>query len=338
MRRIQIPTIALALGAGISLSMPAYAVVSIDYVTVGDAGNAADPATGSLFGAVAYGYNISRNETTVSQYAEFLNAVAKTDTYGLYNPGMTTSSINGISRSGASGSFTYSVAAGSGNKPISYVSWFDAARFANWLHNGQPAGGQTALTTEDGAYKLNGATSGANPGKNVGATVWIPSETEWYKAAYYDPTKNGGAGGYWLYATQTDTMTSNTIGDPGAANFNDGDYAVTQSPNFLTSQNYLNEVGAYGANSDSHYGTNDQSGNLFEWTDADPGSSPVQRGGSWNYNDYSLSSWASLGFGTDYEHFTVGFRVASLVPVPEPSRMVLTIFGACLLLTRRKRR
>ena len=83
--------------------------------------------------------------------------------------------------------------AGSGNKPITFVSWFDAARFCNWLHNGQPSGAQNAATTEDGAYTLNGATSGVAISKNATAKVWIPSENEWYKAAYYDPTKGGPA-------------------------------------------------------------------------------------------------------------------------------------------------
>ena len=46
------------------LTLPASAVVNIDWVTVGNAGNAADPATGSLYGAVSYAYNIAKNETT----------------------------------------------------------------------------------------------------------------------------------------------------------------------------------------------------------------------------------------------------------------------------------
>ena len=63
----------------VALTTPVFAVVNIDYVTVGNSGNAADPATGSLYGAVAYEYKIARNETTLSQYAEFLNATAATD-------------------------------------------------------------------------------------------------------------------------------------------------------------------------------------------------------------------------------------------------------------------
>lgn len=45
-------TAGLAFLAGIALSTPAFAVVSIDYVTVGNAGNTAHFTPG-LFGAVA---------------------------------------------------------------------------------------------------------------------------------------------------------------------------------------------------------------------------------------------------------------------------------------------
>lgn len=325
MKHPRIPSLGLAVLAGISLVTPVFAVVNITYVTVGNAGNAPDDWSGN--GAVAYAYQIAKNETTISQYAEFLNAVAATDTYNLYNTSMTTSFINGISRSGSSGSFTYSVAPGSGNKPITYVSWFDAARFTNWLHNGQPTGGQTALTTEDGAYTLNGATSGVSVSKNVGATVWIPSGSEWFKAAYYDPTK-GGTGGYWLHANQSDTMTSNSIGVAGAANFHDGDFVG--HPGMA-----LTDVGAYGANSDSYYGTNDQAGNVWEWTDAVNGPLRMLRGGDWSNPEFLLRSSSPIEDVPTVEDVYFGFRVASAVP--EPSGIVLTMLASGMMLVRRKR-
>ena len=276
-----IPTNGSAILVAISLVTPAFAVINIDYASIGNAGNAADAATGSVYGAVAYAYQIAKNETTISQYAEFLNAAAKTDSYSLYSPNMTTSYINGISQSGVSGSFTYSVNPGSANKPITFVSWFDAARFCNWLQNGQQTGAGAALTAETGANTLSGATSGIIT-KNVGATVWIPSESEWYKAAYYDPNKGGvGVGGYWQQANQTNTMAGNTIGVANSANYYDGDYVGSGNGSFPTS-NALTDVGAYGLNSDSAYGTNDQAGNVFEWNDAViSGSSRGLRGGSW---------------------------------------------------------
>lgn len=324
-----IPVIGSAFLVGISLVTQSFAVVNIDYASIGNTGNASDPATGSLYGAVAYAYNIAKNETTISQYAEFLNAVAKTDTYGLYSANMTTASyINGISQSGVSGNLTYSVAAGTGNKPITFVSWFDAARFTNWMHNGQTIGMQSAATTEDGAYTLNGATSGVSISKNVGATVWIPSEDEWYKAAYYDQNQGGaGVGGYWQQANQSNTVAGNTIDVANSANYYDGDYVGY--PGMA-----LTDVGSYGLNSDSAYGTNDQAGNVYEWNDAVIGSSRGLRGGSWNYLALGLPASSRSNPAPTYQDDNVGFRVAS---VPEPSGVVLTLLSVSACLSRRRR-
>lgn len=317
-----------------------HAAVVIDQVFVGDAGNAADTRVmdsdhSSGYGSVSYDYWISRNETTVSQYAQFLNAVAATDTYGLYHPGMAMSIVNGITRHGVSGSYSYSVASGSENLPITFVSWFDAARFCNWLQNGQVSGLQTASTTEDGAYTLNGAVSGAGITRNVGATIWIPSEDEWYKAAYYDPAKNGGAGGYWLYANGSDLSGDNTVGNIGSSNFYDGDYVGFPGMS-------LTEAGAYGTGSQSAYGTNDQGGNVFEWNDGVIGTSRGLRGGSWDYTDFYLRADSRSDFEPTEESHNVGFRVAgngasAIMLVPEPDAAALIGAAGFLLLLRRRR-
>jgi formylglycine-generating enzyme required for sulfatase activity len=219
---------------------------------------------------------------------------------------------------------------GSGNKPITYVSWFDAARFCNWLQNGQQTGAGAATTAETGAYTLNGATSGIIT-KNVGATVWIPLENEWYKAAYYDPNKGGvGVGGYWALATQSDTIATNDIGVAGAANYMDGNGYATYTGGASWG---ITDVGAYGLNSDSAYGTNDQSGNVWEWNDGViSGSSPVLRGGCWDEEDIALTY--HFDSAPSYEYYGLGFRVAG---VPEPSTMVLTILFGAGLVCRRKR-
>ena len=108
--------------------------VTIDWVTVGDPGNAADDTT---YGAVADAFQIGKYEVTIQQYTDFLNAVAQSDPYSLYDPVMANNgNIAGISQSGTSGGFTYNVI-GSGARPVTFVSWFDAARFANWMQNGQ---------------------------------------------------------------------------------------------------------------------------------------------------------------------------------------------------------
>jgi formylglycine-generating enzyme len=109
-----------------------------------------------------------------------------------------------------------------GDKPVNYVSWFDAARVSNWLMNGATS----SSSTETGAYTLNGGqTSGTAPAVNPGATFYVPTEDQWYKAAYY---KGGGTNaGYWNYATQSDTApTAVTAGITGIGSAgNTGNFA-----------------------------------------------------------------------------------------------------------------
>ena len=311
-------------------NLQAQPLLTIDTVTVGDAGNAADTTT---YGAVAYDFNIGKYEVTIGQYTSFLNAVAATDTYSLYNASMATDlNVAGISRSGASGSYTYAVVNNGGdssNRPITYVSWFDAARFANWMNNGATNG----ASTETGAYTLNGATSGVNFTKNAGATWWIPSEDEWFKSAYY---KGGGTNaGYWLYPTQSDSAPGNNIGGAAnQANYYAGDYAVTQSSTYSDTLNYLTDAGAF-SNSDSAYDTFDQGGNVWEWNDAVIGSSRGLRGGSWRSNVNGLRSSRRNDDDPALEREIVGFRVAS---VPEPSTAVLVLMGVGALYLWKLRR
>ena len=325
-----------------SLAVPARAV-TIDMVPVGNAGNANDPATGGIYGGVNYSYQIGKYDVTIGQYAEFLNAVAATDTYSLYNGSMATDlTVAGIARTGVSGSYTYSVinnGGNSANRPITYVNWFDSARFANWMANGQPTGAQSSTTTENGAYNVNGATSGTAPAKNVtnpntsaAPTLFIPNENEWYKAAYYSPVLNSGSGGYYKYATQSNADPGNQIGrGANQANYFTGaGYSVTQSPDYSSSQNYLTDVGAF-SGSGSFYDTFDQSGNVFQWNDLDgtSGSSRGVRGGDWLNPASILSSSFRVTTDPSFEGNAFGFRLSS-VAVPEPSTWAMGLAGlAC---------
>jgi sulfatase modifying factor 1 len=310
-------------------SMPTARAVTVDMVAVGNRGNAHD-TTG--FGGVPYEYRIGMHEITIGQYAAFLNAVAATDTYGLYHAGMGTDlKVAGISRLGSPGDYTYSVMWNSGpatNRPITYVSWFDAARFANWMHNGQPSGSQVVATTETGAYTLNGATTGIAVARNSSAQFFIPNENEWYKAAYYDPTLNSGFGGYHSYATRSNTAPGNAIG-PAAnqANYFTGVYSVSQTAE-LANRNYLTDVGAF-ANSSSYYGTFDQSGNAWEWNDIDglPFTSRGLRGGLWRADATHLTTTARFSNSSSAENYDYGFRLASPVAVPEPGTWVIGLTG-----------
>jgi sulfatase modifying factor 1 len=323
----------LAFAAGIILVTPAFAVVNIDYVPVGNAGNAADTTFDPAgYGAVAYAYNIGKYEVTNAQYTEFLNAVdaGGANANGIYNTSMGSNARGGISyNSGAASGAKYTIRSSMGDKPVNYVSWYDAARFTNWLGNGQGSG-----DTETGAYTLNGNTGIIT--KNVSATVWIPSEDEWYKAAYYDPTSGAGGGdNYWLYPTQSDSVptvaTANASGDisnPGAnvANYNYGADWNSQNGNVTT----VGSAAAY-----NYFGTSDQGGNVWEWNDAViSGSSRGLRGGAWFYLEGGLRSSYRYFNGPSSENFVLGFRVAS---VPEPTSFVLTMLASGLMLVRRKR-
>jgi formylglycine-generating enzyme required for sulfatase activity len=289
----------LTLAATAALITSASASVTMDWVTVGNAGNAAD-TTG--YGAVGYSYQIGKYEVTNAQYGAFLNAAAKTDNYALYNSNM---SSLGISRSGSSGSYTYSVTTALANRPVVYVSWFDAARMANWMVNGQGNG-----STETGAYTLNGATSGVSFTKNAGAQVYIPTENEWYKAAYYNAANTS----YSLYPNGQNTITT------ADANYN----------NFVGS---TTNVGTYSSDPSS-YGTFDQGGNVWEWNDAVTSSSRGLRGSSFDSNGSNLRASSRDGTGPAGEDNDLGFRVAS---VPEPTSLLLTMLAGGVMLARRKR-
>lgn len=308
-------------------------LVSIQTVTVGDAGNASD-VTG--FGSVPYEFLIGKYEVTINQYSVFLNTVAAVDpesyVASLWNPAMETNlNVAGISRSGSgivADPFNYQVI-GSGNRPIAYVSWFDAARFSNWLNNGATA----SSSTEVGAYTLNGATSGLFL-KNANAQWYLPSADEWYKAAYYSPALNNGAGGYYLTPAMSDSAMGNTIGsNPNQANLiANGVYSVTQAAGKDPNQNYLTDVGSY-TGSGSYYGTYDQAGNLYEWNDRvlQDGLSNVVRGangGAWDNYDPEATSFAQQSFPSGEQPFKeysfIGFRVAT---VPEPSTYALLLLG-----------
>jgi formylglycine-generating enzyme len=326
------------------------AAVTIDYVPIGNPGNAGDVQSQGTFGSVPSAYAISRHEVTNGQYTEFLNAADATgaNVLGLYSSTMSSSPLGGINfAAGNANGSKYSVKGGQGNNPVMFVTWYDSVRFANWLHNGQGSG-----STESGAYTLVGGTPTPSNGngitRNGGATVFLPSENEWYKAAYYDPAKPGG-GGYWDYPTRTDATpfsdqppgngapspsnTANFRKDDGIANGYDDGYAVTGSPTLVTTQNYATDVGAY-PSSLSGYGTLDQGGNVFEWNETlVTGTTRGLRGAGFADDAAFLGASMRSNLGPTSETSALGFRVAS---VPEPAHLSGILVAAAALLRRRR--
>jgi formylglycine-generating enzyme required for sulfatase activity len=346
------------------------AAVTIDMVTVGNPGNSPDTEVMQFdgttgYGAVDYVYRIGKFEITAGQYTEFLNAVAREDTHRLYSSFMNAGDFPAdIERHGSAGSYTYTVAADWSSRPVNFVSFWDSLRFANWLHNKQPTTGvQDSTTTEDGAYELNGytGTDGAWITRKPGARFVIPSEDEWYKAAYH---KNDGVtGNYWDFPTQCDTEPVNSLPDSGN-HANLYDYSGTGTGTYAIGPPYYRtEVGAY-ENSPGPYGTFDQAGNVYEWNEAIVDPERNHRGirGDSFYEFVTGRSHASARireFPWAEAHGT-GFRIASSIPepaailqlgiaslmivsrrrrpsIPEPSTLLLLCLGSLAVLWRRRR-
>ena len=303
--------------------------------------------------------------------------------------------LNGISRSGSDGNYKYELLdSTSSEKPVNYVNFLDAVRFANWMHNGQGD-----VSTESGAYaittaKLLGATrrnqittykaegslnlrvgdqaqmsglkgSGFEARSTItsvyekrgntyftieneypnekargtgfltvlpathepDARYWIPTENEWYKAAYYNPTLNGGSGGYYNWATQSDSTPGNTIGDSSnqanirtSTRFTNSEFLPKPDP--LIGPHLLTAVGSF-TNSGSYYGTFDQDGNVTEWNESiyDPsavfgqynasGNGTRSKRGASFYNPKAGSAHRDDGLMTNDGGYAAGFRLAS---------------------------
>ena len=277
---------------------------TVEFVAIGNTGNAADTTTS--YGAVPYEYRASIYE--ISQ-----NAITKATQIGMAN---------------------VSAGAWTGSQPAADITWYEAAAFVNFLNTNSGKTAAYDLTFSSGSWSMALWSSeqawtagGTNLYRNKDAFYFLPSENEWYKAAYY---KGGGTNaGYWLYPTASSSVpTAEASGtNAGTAVY---DFAASV-PAIVESAGGL-----------SPYGTMGQGGNVWEWNESafdgtNSSSSEYRaiRGGDWGVAEDYLRSSDRLIDAPTSEGSSFGFRVAS---VPEPSTYVLVLMGAGALYLWKRRK
>jgi formylglycine-generating enzyme required for sulfatase activity len=275
---------------------------TVDFVSISQTNNTADTTT---YGAVPYEYRAGKYEISQLQ-------ITKATQIGMAN-----------------------VSAGmwSNNQPAANISWYEAAAFVNFLNtnSGKTAAYDLTFSNSQWSISLQSSSNawtagGTNLYRNKNAFYFLPSENEWYKAAYYNPAGSN----YFVYPTASSSA-------PGAVA--SGTSAGTAVYNRAASVPALVDS----AGGLSPYGTMGQGGNVFEWNESafdgsnsSPDESRAFRGGGYTSLESSLRSSSRLSLGPWFETYELGFRVAS---VPEPSTAVLVLMaGGAWLLRRRLRR
>jgi hypothetical protein len=140
------------------------------------------------------------------------------------------------------------------------------------------------------------------------ATWVIPTENEWYKAAYH---KNDGVtGNYWNYPTGANNGVSNDLIDPDPGN--NATFRGLSGDFTIGSPYYRTEVGAH-ENTESAYGTFDQGGNVQEFNETIP-EPDIRgiRGGSWFWGDVLGKWYRPVDMHSSDQFSDLGFRVATL--------------------------
>jgi hypothetical protein len=231
-------------------------------------------------------------------------------------------------------------------KPVNYVCWWDGARVSNWLQAGalgySSSDSSASAPQNNGAYTVGILDNGSPVARNSGATIYLPTQDQWYKAAYY---KGGGTdAGYWDYTTQTNTrptaVTANSVGDGSAGGL--GNFVNAADTADWNGQN--GNVTTVGTNGGAGaYGTFDMGGNVWEWNDMDGEAGGLRelRGGELRLSTAQTSASAQFGISSydpsAAEDYWVGFRLASsAVAVPEPSASILLLLTGGILLIRRR--
>ena len=175
------------------------------------------------------------------------------------------------------------------------------------------------MTSSDNA---GNPASANDAGRLPGAKYFLPSEDEWYKAAYYDPRSEANSGprgddNYWLFPTQSDdTPTLATADATGNINNDTANIMNVDGASWNGQSDNVTTVGSGGPGSASHYGAFDMGGNAQELIESIvSGTERARRGGAYRlgYSD-AWSSRRKSGEPATQSVGITGFRVASPSP------------------------
>jgi formylglycine-generating enzyme required for sulfatase activity len=306
--------LATAILAGASLATSAHADTfgtgtnqfTLDFTTIGNTNNSADT---NGYGSVGYAYRIGTYE--ISQ-----NQIDKATASGLSNV--------------VAGAF-------SGDQPAGRMNWFESAAFVNWLNTSKGFAPAYNLSWSGSTWSMalwtvgNAGYDANNKYRNSLAKYFLPSENEFYKAAF---GKSDGTG-YYLYPTASNSApTAVTSGTTSGT-------AVYNNPNWIPP----GPASIYQAGGRSSYGTMGQGGNMQEWqessldgTNDKVGDQRMVRGGYWHINGQPLDSSTRSSYEPGTVRDNLGFRVASVDVIPEPSTYALIGLGALALVIAYRRK
>lgn len=306
--------LATAILAGASLTTSAHADTfgtgtnqfTLDFTTIGNTNNSADT---NGYGSVGYAYRIGTYEISQNQ----------------------------ITAATASGLRNVTAGAWTGDRPAAHISWYESAAFVNWLNTSKGFAPAYNLSWSGSTWSMslwtvsNAGYDANNEYRSSLAKYFLPSENEFYKAAF---GKSDGSG-YYLYPTAGNSaptaVTSGTAS--GTAVYNQG--WIPPGP-----------ASIYEAGGRSSYGTMGQGGNIQEWqesssdgTNNNVGDQRMVRGGYWyGASSDRLDSSTRSSFGPSTDIVNLGFRVASVDVIPEPSTYALIGLGALALVIACRRK
>ncbi len=309
-----------------------------DFVTIGDPGNRATlPEEGNpLFvdshvprGSVGYVYRMATTEVTVGQHFEFVQAYAPRY-FELTGDTIASPDFTGFSISaGFSGTF---IRPGISPDRPTTMSWEYAARYVNWLHNGKA---DSVEAFETGVYDTSTFTQNPDGTYNhqeshaPNARFWLPTRDEWIKAGYWDPEKNEGEGGYWLFPNSSDIESV-----PGLLPEEGGERNAGPAGSvFPLDAGSFDDVL-------SPWGLLDMAGGEAEWTETVAGD-PERRvllGSRWSQDSYQDEFFPLDIIGSGISRSALiggnGLRIAAAVP---SSTVLSTLMAGSLLFMRRRR-